>query len=238
MELGTREFNSYLEGLWRVIVPRKYKNLLGASSLPWGESAGSPTWFWSPTKMQYITSTGNVLTGRELRFLRDTVVNSVWKSGGEVLRVSSSTPINIDLFRTTIRDSIKETSGLSSALAAGGWNKMTASDWGYVGAQVRSQYSYLELLLKRYQDGEISEESMISRAGNFIKDASLNYDRVYHRMVTGSGLFTMERRVVEDSKACSQCAEEASRGWVPLNSLSPIGNCQCYYNCRCHFEYM
>jgi predicted ArsR family transcriptional regulator len=48
---------------------------------------------------------------------------------------------------------------------------------------------------------------------------------------------TMERRVLGVAEHCDECAEEASRGWVPIGTLTPIGGLRCLTNCKCQFEY-
>lgn len=47
-----------------------------------------------------------------------------------------------------------------------------------------------------------------------------------------------ERRVhVGSDTPCQMCRDEVAKGWSPIGSLLPIGQCTCLNQCHCHFDY-
>lgn len=48
---------------------------------------------------------------------------------------------------------------------------------------------------------------------------------------------TEERRILKPGDNCKTCVEEADKGWVPINTLNPIGQSECGRRCRCEFQY-
>ena len=54
-----------------------------------------------------------------------------------------------------------------------------------------------------------------------------------------AGVFKVERLVLGKplTEHCSQCPEDAAKGWQPIGSMAPIGERECRMACLCHFEY-
>lgn len=129
---------------------------------------------------------------------------------------------------------IKQQYILSAVAARGGWQQMTPSDWGRVGAQLRTQYQYLRQFAEQIATGEQNLDGrLIVRSKLYAQSARGFYEDLRRAQAPGG----LERRVRHASESCEDCIEYEARGWQPRGSLPRIGESRCRQNCRCTFEF-
>jgi hypothetical protein len=134
---------------------------------------------------------------------------------------------------------IKSAHVAASALANGGWDSMTPSDWGFTGQRIREQYDYLRNFSSQIADGtQPLDGRALVRSDMYGDAANGTYSAMRERAFIADG-YEEERRDLEanDGNNCDGCLEQAAQGWQPIGTLEPIGSQECTVRCRCEFSY-
>jgi len=125
----------------------------------------------------------------------------------------------------------------SEALLRGGWKQMTQADFGRVGQRLRVQYEYLANFVQELLDGTaITDGLFMSRAGLYAGSARVGFHEGMGLALAQLG-YREERNILHPAEHCWQCVEETDKGWVPINSLLPIGDRACLGNDKCDIRY-
>lgn len=137
-----------------------------------------------------------------------------------------------------MQQEIKRSHLVAAALGKGGWDRLTAADFGRVGASIRDQYRFLRQFAEQIQTGQQKLNGrLIRRSQLYVQSARAFHTEFEREQVSNAG-YTEERRVLGQAEHCEDCIEYASRGWVPIGTLPEIGIAsKCRQNCHCHFEY-
>lgn len=146
--------------------------------------------------------------------------------------------ISLADWQTGMMEQIKITHTASAALANGGWDNMTQSDWGATGQLIREQYDYLRNYAKEIADGtQPLDGRALVRSDLYADAANGTYWEMDKRAMIVDG-YDEGRRVLEPGAShCDDCEEYASDGWMPIEDIPEIGNSQCMTRCRCEIEY-
>jgi hypothetical protein len=152
-------------------------------------------------------------------------------------RISSA-----EFFRTT-QSELRALYNSTSALAAGGWNRMTPQLHGangrILGLGTREypvgEYTSLRNFAQDIADGKLTPAQAEARARLYAGKAYSRFWSVETQRLADAG-YTEERWV--DTKLpneCGDCPELAARGWVPIGTLPDPGDgtTACLGNCRC-----
>ncbi len=136
-----------------------------------------------------------------------------------------------------IADSMRDAHLQARALAVGGRERMTSRDFGSVGGFMRYDTQRLARFAAQVESGAISAAQAEARAQLYGQaNVRRSYERGRLESAKDAG-FQQERRVLAgDAAHCPGCTDEASRGWVQLGSLAPIGGHECKANDRCGKE--
>jgi len=146
-----------------------------------------------------------------------------------------------------MRQYLREQYEAAMILAKGGRDFITQSDWGFVGAQAKKQYQYLDGFAAEITANPtawLTGGRLQARVGLYaqVGYTALEEDIAREKLKAG---FTEERRVLgpvrtehcEDTANRPGCVELAAKGWQPIGTLPPIGEASCWSNCKCSFEY-
>jgi hypothetical protein len=76
----------------------------------------------------------------------------------------------------------------------------------------------------------------VTRAGSYADAGLITFERHRYYLMVATG-FTDARRVLNEAEHCDGCLREASKGWVPIGQLVPLGYEQCGQWCKCDVEY-
>ena len=150
--------------------------------------------------------------------------------------------ITLAEWQTAMMQQIKTLHTMSAAVARGGWAQMSASDWGFVGSEIKKQYDFLKGFAEEIQAGFPLRGRFLERIKLYSRAGRTTASQLFRRLNEDGGR-TEERRVLGIADHCSDsagrpgCLEQAAEGWQPIGTLAPIGGATCWQNCRCHFEY-
>lgn len=137
------------------------------------------------------------------------------------------------VFQLTVQQQIKNAAVANTALANGGWTRVSQAGWGRAGAMLVNEYFYLRRFVAAYNNGELSREATIDRARLYAGNAYGRYydERDYYMLNDGA---TLARLVVNpDERLCKICKGIADEGWKPIRSIIiPV-----HGRCRCAKEY-
>jgi hypothetical protein len=127
---------------------------------------------------------------------------------------------------------------VSMGLAAnGGLKNASQSDLGYIGSLVKEQYKFFRNMVKDIRQGKQSlDGSLLARVGLYAQASRGTYEKAVERAAKSAGA-TESKSELGVADHCAQCVSEASRGWVAIGSLIPIGERTCLQNCHCMIVY-
>lgn len=147
--------------------------------------------------------------------------------------------ISLVEWEAQMRDYVLSEYTIALELTKGGREKITQSDWGYLGSLVKKQYQYLDGFA-----GEIAANPEQWLQGKrLLARMDLYRDSAYAALEDMRGREAVNQDFDEESNElgiadhCEGCLEEKSRGWVPIGSLVPIGDRLCRVRCKCTIVY-
>lgn len=125
-----------------------------------------------------------------------------------------------------------------AALAHGGWQNMTNTDFLQVARTSREQYSYLQQFGLDIALG-YPPERLLWRAGLYAASGRQSY-WLSATATAEAGNMRQERRIARgDDRTCGPCVDLERKGWQPIGTLPPPGGPPCagIVACRCEKEY-
>ena len=177
------------------------------------------------------------------------VMISAAEDMGRVSAQLADGSITVEAWRDAMREASRHIHTSATALAQGSWDGVSAREWGYAGAKIKSEYKYLEPFAQDIASGKVPvytidpETGERIPAGQFMARASM-YAESGHGTLEASRRrgeqeagAQWERRVLDDAENCDDCVEYALMGWQPIGTLPEIGDSACKSNCRCTFEF-
>lgn len=128
---------------------------------------------------------------------------------------------------------VKLGTNVATALAKGGWQNVTQTEWGANGAQCRAEYGRLREFVRAVENGELSAAQIEARAKLYANTAYGRYWEIEQAAQRARGKTKMRILTVGDDRVCPECVAEEARGW------QAIGNWQVplHAGCRCDEEY-
>lgn len=158
----------------------------------------------------------------------------------QILRLAerlSNGDIDLQTWRMGMVRELKSLHLINTAVARGGWARMTSADYGRVGGRLARQYEYLNRLASQIQYGtQQLNGQFIQRVKMYVGAARGTY-QIERDEVVKELEFDQESNVLGNAEHCEECIRETARGWVPLGTLMPIGQRLCKTNCKCHKRY-
>lgn len=136
----------------------------------------------------------------------------------------------------------------NAVLAAGGYDRLTDSDLGSIGAILKKQYYAgvgdngkpygLKHLFREVQNGSVSEAQLRNRLNLYAESGELSGNLVKQNRAYTQGLTVMKRIDSGDDAECDDCVRYAAAGWQLIGSLPmPKQFCSCKSRCRCRVIY-
>lgn len=125
----------------------------------------------------------------------------------------------------------------SYLLGIGGKSQMTQSDYGILGAKLRSEYEYLRGFSRDIVEEGMSREMFLSRLRLYTSAIRGSQEKGKSQGHVRNG-FQWERRRRTKTESCSECVIYAALGWQRINTLpQPTEACTCKSNCGCYKEF-
>lgn len=193
---------------------------------------------WDPAIARFRDpATGRYITRDAVRSILDGLIT---KSQARITVVSNELragTIDVSVWESAMRAEIKSTHLASLALARGGWNQLTSTDFGHAGARIKVQYQYLAKFATELLSGEqITDGTFMSRARLYAASARPAFHIEMGDQLQHLG-YREERNILHPAEHCGSCVDMTNLGWVPIRTLIPIGERTCLGNDRCSISY-
>lgn len=196
----------------------------------------TPQFEWNAALGRY-TVNGRMVPFAQIRDALESIITESRSAIREMGQGLAQGAIPLDVWQTQMAQEIKTITLMTRAAAVGGWEQMTPSDFGSVGAELKKQYRFLEQFASDLESGATPLDGRLTNRADLYPQASRGYFEETLRGVAGDQGYTQERRRLGAADHCDDCLEYARRGWKPINTLPPIGDSVCRTNCHCEFEY-
>jgi hypothetical protein len=187
-------------------------------------------------------SSGKILSVEDLRSVVREFTESVLEDSDKLVTQLEKQK-NVAAWELEMRQLIKSTHGATGAIGAGGWKNLTLSQWGKIGATVRSEYGYLaewgrEIQVAYDKGDAVDYNALKNYMRMYIRRANGTFENLLHLLETDSAETTEERRLLTiGAKHCHSCNVYFLMGWVPKGTLPFIGeDCECKSQCLCYFQ--
>ena len=128
----------------------------------------------------------------------------------------------------------------STALAKGGWDRLTPSDYGRIGPRLRIEYLRIQGTAQDIADGKCSLAQATQRMHQALgrtRGLAMDIERA-NQPPTKDGTVRLERRITAGEKnVCDDCERYYKMGWQLAGVLPSPGEASaCSGNCRCTIE--
>ncbi len=165
-------------------------------------------WTYDPKSRRYRAPNGQFIGQKKMLALRDEFSKAV---RAEAVRLTAQAPagrIGMAQWQADMRQLIKQAYIDEYALARGGRGRMTAADWGKIGAMLKIQYTFLERMAADMGGSAISPAQMIARAQMYVSSATQAFEQ----------------------------GKSAAMGMPDLPAYPGDGSTQCLSNCKCSWH--
>lgn len=136
-----------------------------------------PDWAYDKATKTYIDANGRRMSQATLTSVRDAYLSSMADLIESYVNNLASGTWTISTFETEMRNRLKNAYVAEYTLGKGGFEQMTPSDYGRVGAQLKKQYKYLRTYLEDVAAGRESVGNARQRANNFLGSARQAFGR-------------------------------------------------------------
>jgi hypothetical protein len=195
-----------------------------------------PKFKWNNRAGRYTNASGKFISQARVNEAFSAAIDNsakVMASHTQALKEGRTT---LRAWQVTMRAEVKNVHLYTGALSKGGFAQLSPADLGRIGQRVKEQYKYLDRFAQQIAQGaQVTDGTIIGRSRLYAQSGRQTLHLMDRANNEARGL--TEERCLAESKPCPGCANEASRGWVPIGSLVPIGSRQCNMNCRCEVEY-
>jgi len=128
----------------------------------------------------------------------------------------------------------------NAALGAGGWDRLTARDYGRIGGHLSAEYGRLASMAEQIAAGEVTLPQALNRITMYQGGARRMYYETERENLPepGRGMTRIARRILGQAEHCFRCVEYYDMGWQPEGVLPvPGAESPCDGNCRCEIIY-
>jgi hypothetical protein len=165
-------------------------------------------------------------------------VNSAEQRMGNIVQGLAAGEIAPGPAQLMLRDEVRRLSLQNAALGKGGFDRLTAQDYGRVGRQLRDTYQRTANLVRDVQAGTVTLPQAMNRIEGYALDARRQFFIAERDAARASGRQFEERRTLHARESCIDCVGYARMGWQPADTL-PLpgeGGTRCGSYCRCTIE--
>ena len=194
---------------------------------------------WDPDLQQYRGPRGTFVKRQKITALLERSINGRERrilDGAQALYDGKITP---KVYAARTAELVKRQHLQNSALAAGGWDRLTPADYGRIGGNLRSEYKHLAGLANGIANGTVSTAQAQNRLHMYMGNARKEFYAVEraHLPKPKAGMTRMERRQLNPADHCGDCIGYAAQGWQAEGILPVPGEgSQCDGNCRCSLD--
>ena len=186
---------------------------------------------WDPDSQRYRDSAGRYVARTRITALLERSINGRERrilDGAQALYDGKITP---KVYAARTAELVKRQHLQNSALAAGGWDRLTPADYGRIGGNLRSEYKHLANLANGIADGTVSTAQAQNRLHMYMGNARKEFYQVEraHLPKPKAGMSRLERRQLNPADSCDDCIGYAAQGWQAEGVLPVPGEgSQCF----------
>jgi hypothetical protein len=194
---------------------------------------------WSERTNRYRdTVSGKFVPTQVVRNAVDVVIRATGDRLTTLTRGLQTGTIPLDVWQTTVAQEIKNLHLATAAAAAGGWQQMSPAMNGWTGQRIRTQYEFLRSFAEDIASGKQKMDGTLVVRASLYADAARGTNREMERRMARLGGLQSEKNVLGAADHCSGCLSATSQGWVPIGTLTPVGQrSPCLARCHCHLDY-
>jgi len=210
-------------------------SLANISPADLSDIAADNGWTWDEGAGGYVDADGNAVPQD---VVNEALVNAVANADGELARTTDQLLEDEDVGAWELSTAAILALLLLAAygLGRGGGGAMQDDDYSFVQDRLTTQFGFLRGFSEALLGGALTEAAMRSRLELYTQDDRVAYWQGFDA-AHGEGDWPYYRSVLGGCDHCTECPEEASKGWVPRGELVPIGERICKWRCCCSIEY-
>jgi hypothetical protein len=195
---------------------------------------------WNETARRYIDARGRFVSQATIRAELDVALKSASVRVRALAEQLVAGEITVPEWEIGMRQISKEVHVYSATAARGGFAQLTQADYGRIGRVVRGEYAWIRNLRTEITEAKKVPPRFLSRVQLYTQAGRETYHKVERQVELEKGN-TLERNVLaREAVHCrgpSSCPHQTERGWVVVGQLIPIGQRNCFRNCKCTIEY-
>lgn len=181
-------------------------------------------------------STGRYVARERITQLLDTQVQATTERLSALTTAAHEGVIGPAVYVQQMRTELRRLTLQNAALGAGGFDKLTQSDYGRVGRQLRDEYTRLVNFADQMNKGKVTLPQALNRADMYAGTARVQFweTEAAHVEPSEPGMVVLERRLLGVAEHCEDCTQYYDQGWQPLGVLPEPGQeSACMSNCKC-----
>ena len=183
------------------------------------------------------TATGKFVARSRITQLLEANVNAAEDRMSRIIQGLYAKEIAPGMVQTMMRDELRRLSLQNAALGKGGFDRLTLSDYGRVGRQLRDSYQRASNLVNGVASGKVTVAQALNRIEGYTLEARRQFFAAERAVVHESRQQFEERRILHARESCVDCVRYASMGWQPAGTLPlPGEQSRCNAYCRCSIE--
>lgn len=194
---------------------------------------------WSRSAARYRdTSTGRFVSRTRITNLLEQNVDRAEHRLANLVQGLYNKELAPGYVQTMMRDEVRRLTLQNIALGKGGFDRLTFSDYGRAGRQLRDTYTRMTNLVRDIETGRASLPQALNRVQGYVLEARQQFFKAEREALMAAGHRFEERRVLAASEHCNGCVTYARMGWQPMGTL-PLpgdGDTECGRRCRCSLE--
>lgn len=193
---------------------------------------------WDSVLQRYRDRRGRIVARDQVRRAIDVTLDATERRARSLTEALRAGSLSLAEWETEMRALVKDVHLYSAAAVRGGWDRMTAGDYGRVGQLIRAQYGRLDAFATGLATGRIPLDGraivraiMYAQAGRGTHEAFANSDAKKEAAAQGGRLEC--RNVLGDAQHCDECPALTRLGWVPVEQMPLPGHRTCLTRCHC-----
>ena len=196
-----------------------------------------PGYVWLKDLNRYRdTTSGQFVSSRTITDILRTQTSETQSRLNDIATSYHEGRISPSSFVEQLRVEVRRNAIQNVALAKGGFNSLTQSDYGRIGQTLRTQYAQISGTAQDVIDGKVSIAQLQNRINGYAGEGKRLYYVTQKDNMRPSSFdnVIIARRQLGDAMHCADCPAYDARGWVLLAEIIPPGvACQCQSHCQC-----